>query len=479
MANVPLPRGAFSGQSTNVNANVCENFFPEYDAEQGKSVIALYRTPGLGAALVTLLADNPVRNIYVFGGVLYAVAGSKLFSITDGWIATERGTIGTASGHVDIDDDGSQIVLCDGSLSYYYHPGSDTFAATPGLFANDIALTQQDGYTIYGEATDRRAQVSNLIDPTTRGAADITTVRRTSDNIVRLLSTRGELWFLKDRNIDIYYNTAAANFPFETSPGAFIDHGILARGALTEWDGVPYLINDNRNLIRIIGHEVQILSTPQIDYQFSLLSTVSDAVLFSAEIQGHIWIVCNFPTESKTFVYDVSMSNLSGMHTWFTLSSYDATTRTDKRHRANCYAFFNGIHVIGDYETGKLHSWDMDVYADAGTRIRRQVVFPTLHSKDRRERVQDHVFEIEFEAGVGLTSGQGSDPMAMVDFSNDGAHTFGTELWRAVGKKGEYEALARWRRMGTYRQRNYRLTVTDPVKWVVVSANHEPERMAA
>ncbi|HEA67130.1 hypothetical protein LCGC14_1439970 [marine sediment metagenome] len=474
---VPLPRGAFSGQSLNVNANICENFFPEYDQEQGKSVIALYGTPGLDTALVTLLADNPVRNVYEFGGVLYAIAGSKLYSVTTGWVATERGIIGTASGWVDLDDDGVNLLICDGSLSYYYEPSGDTFAATPGLFTNDGSVTHQDGFAIYSEKDGQRMQIDNLLDPTTRDAGDITTVRRTSDNIVRVFSSRGELLVFKDKNIDIYYNTAAANFPFETSPGAFIDKGELARGALTEWDGVPYWIDDNRELTRMIGHETQKLNTPQIDYQFSLFSTVSDAILFSCEIQGHIWIVCIFPSESKTFVYDVSMSDLSGMHTWFTMTSKDTTSGLDKRHRSNCYAFFNNTHVIGDYETGKLFSWDKAIYSDAGTRIRRRLLFPTLHSKNQRERVIDHVFEIEFEAGVGLTTGQGSDPMAMVDYSNDGGHIFSNELWRSVGKKGDYKNLARWRRQGKYRQRNYRLTVTDPVKWVVVAANHDPERL--
>jgi len=474
---VPLPRGAFAGQSKNVNAQICQNFYPEFDQEQGKAILALYGTPGMGTALVTPEADVPVRALYPYGGLLYAIVGADLWSITTAWAATNRGTIGTATGHVDIDDDGTQLVISDGSLSYYYHPGSTTFAATPGLFAIDYSLTQMDGYTIYSEGTSNRMQVCDLLDPTTRGAGNITTDRRTSDDIVRLMSNRGELLVFKEKNIDVYYNVAASGFPFETSPGAFIDVGILARGALCNWDGVPYWLNDNRELTRMVGHETQKLNTPQIDYQFGLFTTVSDAILFSCEIRGHVWIVCNFPTESKTYVYDKTTSELTGVHTWFTMSSYDSTSRTDKRHRANCYAFFNNTHVIGDYETGALHAWQPDTYSDAGTRIRRQLVFPALHDEDRRSRVQDHVFEIEFEAGVGLATGQGSDPLAMLDWSNNGGHTFGSFITRPVGKMGEYEALARWRRMGTYRQRNYRLTVTDPVKWVVVSANHEPERM--
>ena len=479
-----LPRGSFSGQSTNVNAQVLENFFPEFDAEQGKSVLSLYGTPGLGTALVTPVANVPVRALYPFGDLLYAVCGSKLYSITTAWAATLRGTIGTSTGHVDIDDDGTQLGICDGSLSYYYHPGSGTFAATPGLFTIDSSLTEMGGYFIYTEGTDYRMQNSNLVDPTTRGALEITSVRRSGDKLVRALAARGELLAFKENNIDIYYQTTEAaisgGFPFETSPGAFIDVGLIARGALCKWDGVPYWINDNRELIRMVGHETQKLSTPQIDYQFGKFTTLSDIILFSCEIQGHIWIVINWPTEGKTYVYDVSMSELSGMHTWFNLTSYNTTELVDTRHRSNCYAFFNNTHVIGDYETGALHEWDMDTYTDAGTRIRRRALFPALHDTENRSQIIDHLFEIEFEPGVGLVTGQGSDPTAVLDWSNDGAHSFENEVWRSVGKQGARGTLARWRGPGgPYRQRNYRLTVSDPVKWVVIGATHDPERLSA
>ena len=81
--------------------------------------------------------------------------------------------------------------------------------------------------------------------------------------------------------------------------------------------------------------------------------------------------------------------------------------------------------------------------------------------------------EVEFEAGVGLATGQGSDPQAVLDWSDDGGHTWGNEHWVDIGEIGEYKARAVWRRLGRSRNRTYRLTVSDPVKVVILGATLE------
>jgi hypothetical protein len=75
---------------------------------------------------------------------------------------------------------------------------------------------------------------------------------------------------------------------------------------------------------------------------------------------------------------------------------------------------------------------------------------------------------VVFEPGVGLATGQGADPQAMLRWSNDGGATWSNENWRSIGKGGEYRARAIWRSLGRARDRVYELTVTDPVKRVIV-----------
>jgi len=67
----------------------------------------------------------------------------------------------------------------------------------------------------------------------------------------------------------------------------------------------------------------------------------------------------------------------------------------------------------------------------------------------------------------------GTDPKAMLRYSDDGGHTWSNEIWRSVGKIGKYGWRAVWNRLGSSRNRVYELTVSDPVKWVVTGANLE------
>ena len=66
--------------------------------------------------------------------------------------------------------------------------------------------------------------------------------------------------------------------------------------------------------------------------------------------------------------------------------------------------------------------------------------------------------------------------MAMLRYSDDGGHTWSNELWRSIGKIGNYDARARWNRLGASRNRVYELSMSDPVKWVVLGANLEVKR---
>ena len=83
--------------------------------------------------------------------------------------------------------------------------------------------------------------------------------------------------------------------------------------------------------------------------------------------------------------------------------------------------------------------------------------------------IVDELF-IDMETGVGLASGQGSDPQAMLTVSRDGGRTFGNELWTTIGAVGAYTARVVWRRLGLARDWVFRVRITDPVKRVITFA---------
>ena len=74
------------------------------------------------------------------------------------------------------------------------------------------------------------------------------------------------------------------------------------------------------------------------------------------------------------------------------------------------------------------------------------------------------------ETGIGLATGQGSDPQVMLRWSDDGGETWSNEHWRSAGKIGVYKARVLWNRLGSSRDRVYEITMSDPVPWRIIDA---------
>ncbi len=76
--------------------------------------------------------------------------------------------------------------------------------------------------------------------------------------------------------------------------------------------------------------------------------------------------------------------------------------------------------------------------------------------------------QVEFTPGVGLQTGQGSDPQAMLRFSDDGGFTWSNEIWRSLGAVGEYLTRAVWRSLGEFRQIQIRLQMPSKTRRFVI-----------
>lgn len=116
--------------------------------------------------------------------------------------------------------------------------------------------------------------------------------------------------------------------------------------------------------------------------------------------------------------------------------------------------------------------FDLEFNPDLGFFITR--LGPTPHRAIRFMRIFPHVsdknvtlfisrLEIEMQRGVGLITGQGSDPQVMLSISRDGGMTFGPEVWMTPGKIGEYLTRIYTTRLGRSRDWVFKLVVTDPV----------------
>ena len=267
-------------------------------------------------------------------------------------------------------------------------------------------------------------------------------------------------------------NVGSFPFPFAPLPGTSMQHGCGAAATVARLgEGVAFLALDTRGDATILmwgatAPQAQQISTYAVENEIQTYTKTSDATAYSYTQAGHEFYVITFPTPDVTWVYDIS-TQLWHKRAW--RDQYGVL----HRHRSNCACVFNGDVVVGDWQNGKIYTLSQTVFTDDGDPIPCIRRAPHLVSDFKRQYFYD--IQIQFQPGVGLQSGQGSDPSCLLRWSNDGGFTFGNDHIVKIGKVGKYRNRAIKRRLGYARDRVFEVVCTDPVYRVIVSANLNAE----
>lgn len=460
--------GAYETFSKNLNAQECVNFFTHVDQEGGTSVLSLRATPGLKQWCD--LQDGEARGVHAFNTHLYEVVGKYVYQINKSGSSTLcTGTLGTSSGTVSMDSNKTQVMIVDGSSGYIV-TGTTVTQITDEGFCKDSSdntyapktVTYQDGYFIVSARDTNIQFYSALDDGTSWDSTENFTAEAYPDNTVAVFSDHRDVFVFGESVLEPFYNTGASPV-FQRKPGTIQEVGLGARFSVAQLDNSLFFLTDDYQVVRLEGYSPKAVSNRAVEYQIAQYSNKSEAIGMGINIEGNSFYILTFPSDDATWVFNAATG------VWNQLMSFPSPY--DHKWRGNCYVHFNDKHIIGDYDNGKLYEWDFDTYKEDSNLIRRVRTIKAI--KEGGKTLFHHQLEIFFEAGVGLITGQGSDPQAMLQWSDDGGHTWSSEVWRSVGKIGAKNWRAVWNRLGRSRQRNPRLIVTDPVKWVITDANLE------
>jgi len=289
-----------------------------------------------------------------------------------------------------------------------------------------------------------------------------------TDNLVTLHENNRELWLIGERTSEVWYNAGNANFTFSRIPGVGPQIGCSAKHSIARIGQSLIWLGRNEQGENIVVMQNQYswerVSTHAIEHSITSYPLVSDAIGYAYEEEGHAFYVLTFPTADVTWAYDATT------HLWHQRLSFDPTAGVYHRHRSNCFANFADVRMVGDYQSGQIHQMSRQVYTDAGNPIRCQRRTPHVWSRENRERVFQSSIQVEFTPGVGLQTGQGVNPQAMLRWSNDGGFTWSNEHWTTLGAVGVTRNRAMWRRLGRARDRVYELNFSDPVARDIVGA---------
>jgi hypothetical protein len=405
----------------------------------------------------------PIYGMQVMGENLYVVAGPNVYKIDKTKTITLLGTIATAPTRVLMTNNGTQVTILTESGTAYYCTstiGSLT-QITDGDYQLSDSIATLDGYTIATKQQGRTFQWSDLNSTSSWQALNIQTVEADASNIVRVAMNNLELWFFKENIIEVYYDSARPGYIFDRKEGIFIQKGCAAKYSVASLDGSFFFLGNDRIVYTTSGYQLAPISTFPISQEIETYETVSDAYAFTYVLNGHKFYCLTFPSADVTWEYNIT-TNL-----WHERQSINAQ-QNQGRWRATTNAFFNGLNLFGDFETGTIYQADSNVYTENGAPILRKATSGTLFANFARVTLDR--FTLMMSTGVGLISGQGSDPQIMLRVSIDGGQTWGFEDWQLIGTQGNYLKEVFWTSLGYGRTAIFEITMSDPVKFAIVGA---------
>ena len=477
MSKTPILGQAYVARSVNAADNRLINLFPELVPEGGKEPAFLNRAPGL--RLLATVGNGPIRGLWAFGGYAYAVSGLQLYKLDSSWTATLIGTV-AGSGPVSMSDNGTQLFVACNPKGYIYNATTNVFAQiTDPDYPGAVTVGYLDGYFVFNEPDSQRVWVTSLLDGTTVDPLDFASAEGSPDGLVALIVDHREAWLFGTNSVEVWYDAGNADFPLSRIQGAFNEIGCVAAYSIAKLDnGLFWLGGDARGqgiVYRANGYTGQRISTHAVEFAIQSYGDISDAIGYTYQQEGHAFYVLIFPSASKTWVYDVSTQGWHERAAW--------NNGQFIRHRSNCQMQFNSTTVVGDYEDGRLFAFDLNVYADDGAIqkwLRSWRALPP--GQNDLKRTAQHQLQLDCESGVGLNTGQGSDPQVMLRWSDDGGHTWSNEHWVTMGAIGTYGTRAIWRRLGMtlkLRDRVLEVSGTDPVKITIMGAELEASGTSA
>lgn len=478
---IPFVGPAYTLDSLAISCQRCLNWYPEVTAFDSKTAVALKPRPGLrlfssppGNSDVLSADTGTIRSLYnASNGRFFVVCGDVVSEIYSNGTTVTIGALTSSTGIVRMVDNGLQLIVVDGSagLGYIFTFATDTFAVIVDAgYPGGTHVAFIDQYFLVNRPGTQQYQWCALTDGTSWPGLNIASDESSPDIINSHIALGGELWIFGPQSYAVHYNTGLARGTFARIPGSNNGVGNVAPHSLARSDtNVFWIGGDDGGQGRVYmneGYQARPISTLAIDQEIQRYSKIDDAIGYTYQKLGHEFYVLNFPTPSKTWVYDIT-TGLWHEECWTDEDSNQYMVRGIVQD----FAF--GKVLVGDWRSNSVFEVDPDAHTDDGDLIHRERSSPHIWANMDRSFYTS--FQLDVENGVGLVSGQGEDPQIMLQISNDGGRSWGSEKWRSAGKLGEYKKRVIWNRLGTSRNRIFRIKCTDPVKWVVLGAFIEVE----
>jgi hypothetical protein len=281
------------------------------------------------------------------------------------------------------------------------------------------------------------------------------------DNITALLENANRLYIFGDQSLQIYELGSDPTLPFDLIGST--DTGLAAPYAYARLDTeLGYL--DNRRRI-VIGDGVNVRPiSDAIQKDLRGLTTVSDCHIYREEVGQQSNLVVRFPTETRTFVYDLRGEK------WRERDSYVAPFHADYPSGAYVYRRSDNTHIIASSRsTGGLYTLSTSSRQDLGGAL---VCERTTgwHDFGTANRKRSNGLVLVSRRG---TAAQGATPAAYEVRAQPENGPWSPWEFVSVGTPSDYEQKQKVRIHGVFTRRRYGIRVSGSEDTSLVSLHDD------
>lgn len=446
MPRIPLLGGSYSDESLIANAQRAVNVYPESNPESSQAPVNVthYVRPGL-----PILSSPPSagrgRCLYTAtNGDVYALIDQSVYYIDPNYVFTLLGsTLTPGSTPAYMADNGTNVVLVDGSLNGYSVLMSTRVLSTIGdpNFLGADRVDYIDGFLIFNKPNTPIWYASDF-NAVTFNALSFGSKAAWGDNISTLVAIQRQAWLMGPQKGEVAFNAGTSPFPFESSPGIIIEHGIGAKYSLAKQDVNIYWLSQSPEGARMAmkGNQQSAvrISNHAIEEEWLGYARVDDAIGACYQIKGHAFYKLHFPTMDKTWGYDEATKE------WHEDAASDVNGALHRANNTFCTQAY-GKNLALDWRNGNLLHIDVNTYRDDGTR-------PVICI-----RSFPHLLDGEFDRQTcwriiaDVESGTPPDvavPNITLRVSRDRGGSWGNGVIQPFGQIGAYATKPTWNRLG-------------------------------
>ena len=391
------------------------------------------------------------RGMTKFNDELYKVTDQTLWKIDSLSAATNLGTIAGSSRCI-FANDGTNLIITQGSTGYQL-TGSTLTQITDPDFVGGNSVAYLNLKMIFDSAGGR-FQVADAGNPDSIQPNNFATAESAPDDTIRMFVFNERFNPFGTSSVETWYDTGSGNPPVGRVNGGTMNVGLFAVHSVADTEDFVYFLGSDKRVYRFSSHQPEAISTNAIAHQLDACADLTDAIGYIVTVEGQNIYVLNSVLSNRTFAFNES----SGA--WFELSTGAAQNYYIGTSYVECY----GKRLIAD--GGNVHELSLTTYTDNGAVKIQERVFGPINGDavgSPGSRLLMSYVDFIMDLGVGIATGQGSKPQALVSLSFDGGKSFTNERDVLLGRTGEGRIKARYDHTESFYDCFIKIKVSDPV----------------